>query len=379
MATQHQKCTICNTSGAKRCASCHSAAYCSSACQKKDWPLHKIICKALKSIERPPGSYRLALLFPADSKLPVATWVSCSSNEAPAAPNLPDVDAIVGPKPHDFRSITRNELRGFDIDHSVVIISKQQSNDVPTLNACVMHTTNGMARYKWAGPVIAMRIAEGINTYEDMTAEDLRVAVDYFAQLPSNGLKGYVQGVKICCNGDLKQGRFVEVDVPLDHAIFTASKGPDIPKKIGLDIRIHKYAPNPAWRFTVGNFDNQGVTFLHLNANPHSPSWGWAPPEWQNEVGSVLLVRADRKPISPRQVEILTEYCCSELQPNFESSIEANSLSARQRFFDRINKQGFEAYFKSYKKEQMGFEIGFNKDSLLERHSWGEEKSPLDL
>lgn len=378
MATQQLKCTICNTSGAKLCSSCHSAAYCSPACQKKDWPLHKTICKTLKSTERPSDWHKLALLFPAESTSPVPLWVSCT-NETPASLNLPDLDATVGPKSHEFRSITRNELRDFDIDHSVVIISKQKSNNVPGLNACIIHNTNGMSRYKWPGPVVAMRMAQGTNTYEDMTAQDLRVTVDYFTQLASNGLSGYIQGVKISCDGELKQGKFIPVDVPLDHPIFTTSKGPDIPKKIGLDIRIHQYPPHPALRNTTGSLDNQVVTFLHLDANPHSPSWGWAPPEWQSGVGSVLLVRADRKPISPRQVEILTEYCFTKLEPSIESSIEAGTLSARQRVFDRISKQGFDAFFESYKKEQMGFDIDMNRAVSFGLRSWGEEKSPLDL
>jgi hypothetical protein len=42
------KCASCGTSGMKlfRCTKCRVATYCSSACQKKDWPQHKKMCKA---------------------------------------------------------------------------------------------------------------------------------------------------------------------------------------------------------------------------------------------------------------------------------------------------------------------------------------------
>ncbi|CAG8949137.1 hypothetical protein HYFRA_00004759 [Hymenoscyphus fraxineus] len=385
MATQvqHQKCTICNSSGAKLCSSCRSASYCSPVCQKKDWPLHKTLCKSLKSAQRPSDCHRLAILFPSDSKLPLPIWVSCeaststapsNSNQNPPAFNIDDV---IGPPPYDLRSITANELRGFDIEGSVIIISKAKSDNIPEPNACIRNVTNGMARYKWPGTVVAMRIAQGTNTYVDATATDLRVVVDCFAQLPSNGLSGYIQGVKINCNGELRDGKFPAVDVPFNHPIFAVNRGPDIPKQIGLDVRIYRYPPNPSW--TGSKFDNQAVTFLHMDANPHSPYWGFASHEWQSNVGSVLLVRADRKPITPRQVEVLTEYCWTKLQPSFESSIEANSLSARQRVFDRINKQGFSEFFESYKKQQMRLDIDLNRAISFGSHPWGEEKSPLEL
>ncbi|USW51988.1 Putative Zinc finger, MYND-type [Septoria linicola] len=43
------KCTTCSTSGSpgtalNRCGRCGTAAYCSSACQQRDWPVHKAVC-----------------------------------------------------------------------------------------------------------------------------------------------------------------------------------------------------------------------------------------------------------------------------------------------------------------------------------------------
>lgn len=43
-------CTSCNASESirplRRCAKCHSAAYCSTECQASDWKIHKAFCKA---------------------------------------------------------------------------------------------------------------------------------------------------------------------------------------------------------------------------------------------------------------------------------------------------------------------------------------------
>lgn len=43
-------CTVFNGLNAKVCSSCHSISYCSSECQKLDWPLHKTICKNLHNL-----------------------------------------------------------------------------------------------------------------------------------------------------------------------------------------------------------------------------------------------------------------------------------------------------------------------------------------
>ncbi|KAH9848072.1 hypothetical protein C2E23DRAFT_740226 [Lenzites betulinus] len=46
--TADSGCTICGKRGARRCSQCQSAAYCSTECQKIDWPAHKHTCRSLK-------------------------------------------------------------------------------------------------------------------------------------------------------------------------------------------------------------------------------------------------------------------------------------------------------------------------------------------
>lgn len=92
------RCAICGKEADKKCSTCKSAVYCSAGCQKLDWPLNKLLCKKLVNFlqnnPRPIAeegsegegledesneeswirerkqtmSYKLAILFPVDSK-----------------------------------------------------------------------------------------------------------------------------------------------------------------------------------------------------------------------------------------------------------------------------------------------------------------------
>ena len=45
----HRQCAHCTRPGTKRCSRCKKVWYCSQACQRKQWPLHKEICYAPNS------------------------------------------------------------------------------------------------------------------------------------------------------------------------------------------------------------------------------------------------------------------------------------------------------------------------------------------
>jgi hypothetical protein len=43
--TTDTKCVNCNRQGSLECSGCHGVHYCSSFCQKKDWPHHQAACQ----------------------------------------------------------------------------------------------------------------------------------------------------------------------------------------------------------------------------------------------------------------------------------------------------------------------------------------------
>jgi hypothetical protein len=188
-------CAICNGADAKFCSLCRSISYCSSECQKTDWPLHKTICKTFITLpSRPSPSHKLAILFPVNSKVPQLVWVNCERHvdEVGIAWEMPEtltflqaenLDRMYG-NITEYKEITRSVLRGFNLSHTVQVIGRETFLiDGSTPNVCIRQTTRGKMAHDWRGPIVVMRqpgTAMDPRLYEDIRGGDFRVAVDYF-------------------------------------------------------------------------------------------------------------------------------------------------------------------------------------------------------
>ena len=188
-------CAICDSSDSKFCSLCHSILYCSRECQKTDWPLHKMVCKKFTTLPpRPSLLHRLAIHFPAGSKESQLIWINCLQqidDHDGSVWESPDVHSILSNNAvakhlniFEYKPITRNALRGFDLSHTVEVICRDDFlSDGSTPNICVEQMTGGKKIYDWRGPIAVMRLRwDGSDSkiYEDITATDFRVAVDYF-------------------------------------------------------------------------------------------------------------------------------------------------------------------------------------------------------
>jgi len=113
----------------------------------------------------------------------------------------------------------------------------------------------------------------------------------------------------------------VNVEVPRDHPIFTNTTASSrISDQIELPVLTRKYPANKPWANNTGYQNNQPATFLHMNTDPDRLTtgwWGMPPMKWDKDVGSVLVVRADGKDLSPRQCEALCDFCQFKMQPMF--------------------------------------------------------------
>ncbi|MCJ1433199.1 hypothetical protein MMC27_002558 [Xylographa pallens] len=345
-----------------------------------------MLCKAIKAVPtRPDTAHKLGLLFPQDAKTPQLVWINCrrAINPHPMEEDYtlesPDIAHLMGPNPDylDDMLIQHNMLRAFELDHTLRLNYRETFlQDGSKKNRSVSETTTGPVRHDWRGPLLTMRQRDieqdGNIVYEDVTLSDLRHTVDWFSSYTNQSqyyTRTKVQGVKITCEGDRKVSGnpmpWIAVAVPRDHPVFMQKTPPEISRLVELPVLVKKYPPDRAWKDHRQSYNNVQATFLHVDADPKSQGWGWAPPEWQSYVGSVLVVRQDNKDLTPQQAEVLCDFCYGSMQSKFEASLEGTMT--RDKVMGFMTKQRFAKFFKDYQKEQTSF-----------GNHWGSAKPPFD-
>jgi hypothetical protein len=76
---------------------------------------------------------------------------------------------------------------------------------------------------------------------------------------------------------------------------------------------------------------NQATTYLKIGYQPERKNnfpeytWGFAPLEWQNDVGAVMVVRQDKKPLLPDHVAALVEYSDTTFLPSLRPMTKARA------------------------------------------------------
>jgi hypothetical protein len=90
--------------------------------------------------------------------------------------------------------------------------------------------------------------------------------------------------------------------------------------------------------------------------------------KWQENFGTVIVVREDRKKITPRQVEALCYYCHYKMQPLFEDSFGGGLVErTKAEVLSHLTKAKFAEFFEEHRADRL------DDDPL-----WSEEKSPYE-
>ncbi|MCJ1401603.1 hypothetical protein MMC11_004819 [Xylographa trunciseda] len=323
-------------------------------------------------------------MFAEDAKSPQLIWIDCKRvvnpypSEDDYALENPVISHLMGPNPLiDDMLIQHNMLRAFELDHTLRLNYRDMFlTDGSKKNRSVAETVRVATRHDWRGPLIVLRQPDieqdGNIVYEDITLADLRHTVDWFSSYSDQSqyyTRTKVQGVKITCEGDRKVSHnpmpWIAISVPRDHPVFMQRIPPEISRLVEFPVLVKKYSPDRSWKDHRQSYDNVQATFLHVDADPKSQGWGWAPPEWQSHIGSVLVVRQDKKDLTPQQAEALCDFCYDYMQSKFEASLEGEMT--RDRVMGFMTKQSFAKFFQNYQKEQTSF-----------GNQWSSAKSPFD-
>ncbi|KAJ7508320.1 hypothetical protein B0H11DRAFT_23118 [Mycena galericulata] len=170
-----------------------------------------------------------------------------------------------------------------------------------------------------------------------------------------------IKAVIVRCDLDKRRGSpWSATTIPADHPAFALAV-PPIPTLI--EVPLVTYRVGTQGGLTNGDLDNQIATFLNIDA-----ASGFAPPEWQSGVGTVIVARKDRKPLLPHHMEGVWMYCDSILD-NFGDEGKA----PRHRY----SRAAFEKWWANYCKEQRGFRRGRGGED--DPDDWRDVKSPYEV
>lgn len=161
-----------------------------------------------------------------------------------------------------------------------------------------------------------------------------------------------ITGVRINCIGDRRMRRpdYEEVEISPDDYVFTVRETSDIADRVGFPIFTREYPADPAWSTEPVHgidFTNDDALWLYLCCDPSDPGWGSTPRNWDDEMGSVLVVRQDKKPLHTEHVEALCTYC-SDLRLFFGHPIRQGLTIApmsKDAVLAMIHRPAFEAHW----------------------------------
>ncbi|KAI3399139.1 hypothetical protein diail_7718 [Diaporthe ilicicola] len=201
-------CAVCRKDDVRlsACGICFGVWYCSSACQRTDWQIHKMLCKAYSESGRPQDGklYSRVFFFHPDKHLPEIQWLDLAEenfrhslmgtgSEPPGADSQVGTDVTLPIQPP-----------GVTYGYQLEIARRDQAEFVtPNVNqslAAAIASAGGTNMTTWKGPVVVSR--GGLNQHqramdleefipgmgvlpEDVTMADFRCCVQWMANRQS--------------------------------------------------------------------------------------------------------------------------------------------------------------------------------------------------
>ncbi|KAH7134564.1 hypothetical protein B0J13DRAFT_641104 [Dactylonectria estremocensis] len=238
--------------------------------------------------------------------------------------------------------------------------------DGSTINTSILASvgTPGQTHHQFRGPMVALRRTP-FETYEDITLADFRHIIDYFVSYAitkvreSDQDRGFlslatIRGAKICCYGEIKlhgSEPHISVDITRGHPtrrygagdVSSISERLVMPLKLWKDPNIGTWRHPPGWHEIIGATSNQDAAFLMTRTD--FENWGWAPPEWQVDLGNVIAVRVDDKNLTLDDFRAMCYFVRRKLQPMFEDALGLGSvLRTRKSVLDFITWENMQKY-----------------------------------
>jgi hypothetical protein len=142
-----------------------------------------------------------------------------------------------------------------------------------------------------------------------------------------------VKGVRIACTKE--PGRFWEVDIPADHSIFEKTIL-EVPAILGIPLVIRRVGTQSN---DCADLDCQIATFLNVKYED-----GLAPSQWQSHVGTCLVARKDKKPLTSQHLEAVWMY--------IDRLMDCYGEEGPRQAQKEMTKKRLETWFENYKENE---------------------------
>lgn len=303
--------------------------------------------------------------------------------------------------PDDERYLASRQLEMCSLPIDLVL-----KHNTP-LNKCANELASNRLTFGWRGPMIVTQRNNRTGLLGDIEPSDLRTISDFFCRyIPTGRIAAFtrvsfegwnaetrgmeelrlerlrtaptVSAVIVRCDGGtriLKRPKYQNMEIPITDEIFL-SRETQCSKALGIPLVIcpsdetydeflgQNHALASQLANTLVAHRNEEVPFFYLTVDPDDESWGGLSPNAvaqcpQFVVGTVLVSRLDRKPITSRQVEVIANYFRRVVYPGMGNLIhqyedgkpsvdEKNSVTK-----NLLNKEAFERYLEDFKKTKV--------------------------
>ncbi|KAI9708597.1 MAG: hypothetical protein M1820_003815 [Bogoriella megaspora] len=340
-------CCMCNAPAGKKCTECHSAIYCSKVCQRKDWALHKILCKDVKEMRpRPSDKHALRILLPENDARPKILWVK---REGARYYGPKDSMDLLGDMVGQF-CFSHNELRHFNLPNDINLLYRENFfNDGSKPNQAVSNITKGACPHDWRGPIIVDALyGHGDSMSRDVMLSDLRHVVDTLVTYAKQDViyedRVHIHGTHRCIQISYEDTG--PVRVRSDHLIFRSpisriSALVNLPLRArGIKLPDQAIPITPQERFDARVFN---MKWLFLVCNPEDPRFGSVPEPWNSGVTEWIIAHQDRKDLNLKDLKVLLLFIRKEVLPRL-SAAKGGDTAAKAEAEAFITEENFKAF-----------------------------------
>ena len=119
-----------------------------------------------------------------------------------------------------------------------------------------------------------------------------------------------------------------------------------VSQAVGRSMRV--FRPKGSTIFGKDRFylHNRPATSMMRTADPASPWFRFAPMDWQDNTGTILVARRDRQPLEPHDEAAMADFCTNHMGQNFQDVAEG--IIPKEETMAKMSPAAYNVYKAAY-------------------------------